>query len=136
MQYVFYPYFWSRKATWVERFTKQEIDPLFLEFLRAGSARVVVPARPGFEVAVTHFLETGKLWGGEGEPPRINSPLYVSIIDEIRERTGAPKGEVAVGEPWDTRVPTALVLARPNTDLPKWKRTAPKAWDWLPDDGS
>jgi hypothetical protein len=135
MQYVFYPYFWSRKTTWVERFTKQEVDPLFLEFLRAGSARVVVPVRPGFEVAVTHFLETGKLWSGEGQPPRINSPLYVSIIDEIRERTGAPKGEIPVGDPWDARVPTALVLVRPNSDLPKWKRTAPEEWDWLPDEG-
>ena len=136
MQYVFYPYFWSRKATWVERFSKQEIDPVFLEFLRAGSARVVVPVRPGFEAAVTHFQETGKLWGGDGEPPRINSPLYVSIIDEIRERTGAPRGEIPVGEPWDNRVPTALVLVRPESDLPKWKRTAPKVWEWLPDEGN
>ena len=135
MQYVFYPYFWSRKNTWVDRFVKQEVDPLFLEFLRAGSARVVVPVRPGFEVAVTHFLETGKLWGGEGEPPSINSPLYVSIIDEIRERTGAPQGELPVGDPWDARVPTALVAVRPKSDLPKWKRTAPLVWDWLPDEG-
>jgi hypothetical protein len=134
MQYVFYPYFWARKTTWVDRFTKQEIDPLFLEFLRAGSARVVVPVRPGFEVAVTHFLETGKLWGGEGEPPSINSPLYVSIIDEIRERTGAPQGEIPVGEPWDARVPTALVLVRPNSDLPRWRRTAPDVWNWLPEE--
>ena len=135
IQYVFYPYFWARKTTWVDRFTKQEIDPLFLEFLRAGSARVVVPVRPGFETAVTHFLETGKLWGGKGEPPRINTPLYVSIIDEIRERTGAPQGEKAVGEPWDVRVPTALVLTRQTADLPKWKRTAPGEWSWLPDEG-
>jgi hypothetical protein len=135
MQYVFYPYFWARKATWVERFTKQEVDPLFLEFLRAGSARVVVPVRPGFELAVTHFLETGKLWGGEGEPPQIGTPLYVSIVDEIRERTGAPKGEIPVGEPWDVRVPTALVLVREESDLPKWKRTAPEEWQWMPDEG-
>ncbi|MET0894141.1 MAG: hypothetical protein ABWY01_11335, partial [Pseudoxanthomonas sp.] len=136
IQYVFYPYFWARKATWVERFSKQEIDPLFLEFLRAGSARVVVPARPGFEAAVSHFLQTGKLWGGEGEPPRIHNPLYVSIIDEIRERTGAPRGEIPVGEPWDNRVPTALVLVRPESDLPKWTRTAPKTWEWVPDEGA
>ena len=110
MQYVFYPYFWSRKSTWVDRFVKQDVDPEFLEFLRAGSARVVVPVRPGFEIAVTHFVETGKIWGGDGDPPQINSPLYVSIIDEIRERTGAPQGEIPVGEPWDARVPTALVL--------------------------
>jgi hypothetical protein len=133
-QWVFYPYFWARKDTWVDRFLKQDIDPQFLEFLRAGSARVVVPVRPGFELAVTHFLETGKLWGGEGEPPQINSPMYVSIIDEIRERTGAPKGELPAGEPWETRVPTALVLVRPKSDLPKWKRVSPDDWKWEPDE--
>ena len=133
-QWVFYPYFWARKTTWVDRFIKQEIDPQFLDFLRAGSARVVVPVRPGFEKAVAHFLETGKLWGGEGEPPDINNPMYVSIIDEIRERTGAPRGEVPVGEPWDTRVPTSLVLVRAESDLPKWKRVSADGWQWLPDE--
>jgi hypothetical protein len=133
-QWVFYPYFWARKTTWVDRFLKQEIDPEFLEFLHAGSARVVVPVRPGFELAVTHFLETGKLWGGEGEPPQINSPMYVSIVDEIRERSGAPKGETPIGEPWETRVPTGLVLVRPNSDLPRWKRVSPIDWQWHPEE--
>jgi hypothetical protein len=108
------------------------VDPEFLDFLRAGSARVVVPVRPGFETAITHFLETGKLWGGAGDPPQINSPLYVSIIDEIRERTGAPQGEIPVGEPWDARVPTPLVLVRGRSDLPSWQRRAPGDWEWLP----
>ena len=132
MQYVFYPYFWSRKSTWIDRFLRQDVDPEFLEFLRAGAARVVVPVRPGFEEAVTHFMETGKLWGGTGDPPQINSPLYVSIIDEIRERTGAPQDEIPVDEPWDARVPTALVLVRATDDLPSWQRTTADAWEWQP----
>lgn len=119
---------------WVDRFVKQDVDPDFLEFLRAGAARVVVPVRPGFELAVTHFIETGKIWGGEGDPPVISSPLYVSIIDEIRERTGAPEGEKPVGEPWDARVPTALVLVRDSSDLPSWKRLADDKWEWEPED--
>lgn len=135
MQYVFYPYFWARKTTWIDRFVKQDVDPQFLEFLKAGAARVVVPVRPGFEVAVTHFIETGKIWGGDGEPPQINSPLYVSIVDEIRERTGAPQGEIAVGEPWDVRVPTALVILREGGDLPEWERVAPNVWEWQPVEG-
>lgn len=134
LQYVFYPYFWGRKSMWVDRFVKQDVDPDFLEFLRAGAARVVVPVRPGFELAVTHFIETGKIWGGEGDPPVISSPLYVSIIDEIRERTGAPEGEKPVGEPWDARVPTALVLVRDSSDLPSWKRLADDKWEWEPED--
>jgi hypothetical protein len=60
--------------------------------------------------------------------------MYVSIIDEIRERTGAPQGELPVGEPWETRVPTALVLVRPKSDLPKWKRLSMDDWQWLPDE--
>ena len=136
MQYVFYPYFWARKTSWIDRFVKQDVDPLFLDFVKAGAARVVVPVRPGFEVAITHFIETGVIWGGDGEPPQINSPLYVSIVDEIRERTGAPQGEIAVGEPWDVRVPTALVIVRDGADLPKWDRVAPDEWNWHPVEGN
>ncbi len=132
LQYVFYPYFWGRKRNWIDRFVKQDDDPRFAEFLKAGSARVVLPVRPGFELALTHYLETGNIWGGEGEPPQISSPLYVSIVDEIRERTGAGKGEVAIGEPWDVRVPTALAIIRDRADLPAWERTEPEKWNWKP----
>jgi hypothetical protein len=132
MQYVFYPYFWGRKITWPERFTKQDTDPEFREVWQAGSARVVVPARSGFEVALTHYLETGKIWNGLGEPPDVNSPLYLSIIEEIKERTGAGQGEIAVGEPWDVRVPTPLVLVRATADLPEWERIDEQEWDWRP----
>jgi hypothetical protein len=74
------------------------------------------------------------MWGGEGDPPEINSPLYVSIIDEIKERTGAPKGEIPVGDPWEARVPTELIIVKATADLPKWKRTAPGEWQWVPDE--
>jgi hypothetical protein len=132
LQYVFYPYFWARKDTWIERFTRQDTDPEFRDFWQAGAARVVVPARPGFEVALTHFLETGKLWNGEGNPPDISSPMYVSIIDEIKQRTGAGQDEIPVGEPWDVRVPTPLLLVRPQADLPTWQRVNPDGWQWYP----
>jgi hypothetical protein len=31
-------------------------------------------------------------------------------------------------------VPTALVLVRPKSDLPKWKRVSTDDWQWLPDE--
>ena len=34
--------------------------------------------------------------------------LYVPIVREIQERTGAPLGEVPVGDPWTTRLPTPV----------------------------
>lgn len=130
MQYVFYPYFWARKDTWSSRFTREEVDPQFLEFMQAGAARIVVPVRPGFELAVTHYLETKHIWNGEGEEPEIRDPLYVSIVREIQERTGAPLGEVPVGDPWTTRLPTPLVILRTEETLPKWERTDPDGWEW------
>jgi hypothetical protein len=136
LQYVCYPYFWAQRETWSERFRRSEVDPAFQEFMQAGSARVVVPVRPGFEVAVLHFLETleatgvGEIWNGVGDPPDINSPLYVSIVREIQERTDAPLGEIAVGSPWKTQVPTPLAILRPDASLPRWQRADPAGWDW------
>lgn len=134
MQWVFYPYFWARAETWVDRFTRTDVDPEFREFWMAGAARVVVPARRGFEPALNHYLETGQLWNGQGDPPDVSSPLYVSIVQEIKERTGADADELPVGEPWDVRVPTSLVLVRLTEDLPSWRRVAPDTWEWLPED--
>jgi hypothetical protein len=132
MQYVFYPYFWARyKEAWAPMFTRSEPDPAFLEFLQAGSARVVVPVRPGFELALTHYLECGEIWNGTGEPPDINDPLYVPIITEIQERTGASQGEFPVGDPWETRVPTPLIVLRAKEEkLPRWERVDPSNWEW------
>jgi hypothetical protein len=131
MQWVFYPYFWGRQAKWAERFLRADVDEDFQEFLKAGAARVVVPARTGFEEALTYYLETGEIWNGAGAPPPIHSPLYVSIITEIRERTGAPQGEIAVGEPWETRIPTPLVILRSEEKLPKWERVGgADDWEW------
>jgi hypothetical protein len=129
LQYVFYPYYWSRADRWAKRFLRQDVDPSFLEFLQAGAARVVVPVRPGFELALTYYLENWVIYNGEGDPP-INDPLYVPIVTEIQERTGAPQGELPVGEPWLTRVPTPLAIVRQEDTLPAWERSDPSGWDW------
>jgi hypothetical protein len=131
IQYVFYPYFWARPGGWADRFHARNMDPEFEEFLKAGYARVVVPVRVGFDVAVSYFMEKGEVWNGEGEPP-INHPLYKPIVDEIKERTGGDLGEVPVGDPWETRLPTTAVLVRRDNALPEWERVAPNEWRWKP----
>ncbi|MCC2321145.1 hypothetical protein [Cellulomonas xiejunii] len=139
LQYVCYPYYWARKPTWDERLLREDVDPAFLEFFKAGAARVVVPVRPGFEVALSHYLEKDEIWDGEGEPPDITSDTYLPIVTEIQERTGADQGELPVGEPWETRVPTPLVILRTEPGLPRWVRTGTDGWAWgeevPPDDG-
>jgi len=127
MMYVFYPYYWAAKERWRASVLHRDDDPMFGEFLRAGAARVVLPVRPGFELALTHFLETGQIWEG-GDPPEITSPMYLSIVDEIKERTGAPGVEVPQGDPWEIRVPTTLVALRREPGLPAWSKNADGTW--------
>ncbi|MFE4140464.1 hypothetical protein ACFX4I_01155 [Peribacillus sp. YIM B13472] len=131
LTYVFYPYFWSRKETWLERFDYADADPLFTQFIKAGAARVVVPARPGFESAIDHFMKTGKIWNGKGLPD-ITDPLYVPIVQEIKNQLGAPLNEKPWGSSWKVKLPTDLVRLRPDESLPVWKKN--KSGEWVPND--
>jgi hypothetical protein len=129
--YLFYPYFWGRRSTWIEQMQYEDADPRFTDFLRSGAARVAVPVRPGFELALEHFLSTGEIWNG-GELPPITDPLYVPIITELSEQLGAPGAEVARGAPWDVNVPTSLVLLRGDGSLPRWRKDTDGRW--VPDE--
>lgn len=93
MTYLFYPYFWGNKEDWTTNALLDDNDPLFAQFLRAGAARVIVPARPGFEASVCSYLNNG--WpipddadaacpGGEGGD---GMPEF-SIADEIKAQQG------------------------------------------------
>lgn len=133
LTYLFYPYFWGEKAHWIERFLSEDTDPQFAEFLRAGSARVMLPVRLGFEPAILHYLETGQIWNGLDEPPGVNDPLFISLAQEIRERTGDFDGETSYGEPWDVRIPTTLVRLRADDQLPEWVQEEDGAWVPVPE---
>lgn len=130
MTWIAYPYYWSRKSTWADRLGYKDPDPAFNQFMQAGYVRVQIPARPGFELAIQHFMETGDIWEGKGLPS-IGDPLYLPIADEIAERLGKPDTEVKQGDPWEVRVPTTLVHLRPDDKLPKWKEDS--NGDWVED---
>ena len=120
MTYRFYPYFWGRKSKWLETLQSDDPDPLFSIFLKAGTARVVVPVRKSFTEAMTLYLATGAIWDDSGQAPQVNDPLYVSIIQEIQEQDGAdPKG-IAEGTSWPVRLPTTLVILQEETKLPSF----------------
>lgn len=127
MSYVTYPYFWGRKSQWDERIAYEDPDPVYEDFLKAGYCRVSVPARPGFEGAIDHFLTFGETWNG-GPLPSISSPLYLPIADEIAERLDRPGDEIPQGDPWKVRIPTNLVHLRPDDKLPKWQQNAQGEW--------
>lgn len=127
MTWVTYPYFWGRKSEWDERLGYDDPDPAFADFLRAGYARVTVPARPGFETAIDHFLTFGEIWNGGPLPP-VSNPLYLPIADELAARLGRPEHEVPQGDPWTVRVPTELVHLRADDKLPTWVQNAAGEW--------
>lgn len=123
LTYLFYPYFWGRKKKWVANSNESDPDPMFMEFLQAGAARVVVPASRAYNDAVLYFLWSDKpnlrerLWKG-GPTPTINDPLYKSIADEIRNQTDDLAGAKPEGDPWEFTMPTTLVWLQGDSKLP------------------
>jgi type II secretion system protein G len=75
MLYFLYPYFWSNVARWDAKKYLDHPDALHRVFLKAGSARVVLTIRPGFEVDFLSVLETGQTGG---------SHPYVTIAQEMQ----------------------------------------------------
>lgn len=110
MSYNFYPYFWSRKSEWKTIYRLEDADPIFTQFLQAGYARVIVPVREGFEKAALRYVADGTIWDG-GDPPSINDPYYVSLIDELEDPVG-----IAEGDPWQIRIPTSLTILQKDAD--------------------
>ena len=120
MSYVHYPYFWGRKARWLNALHLTDPDPDFAAFLKAGATRLQVPVRPGFERAVAYFCQTGKLWNGN-DAPLLEDDLYLPIVEEIAERLDGPTQATPVpadAEPWEVRVPTSLVLLQNLEEVP------------------
>jgi hypothetical protein len=124
MSYNFYPFYWAGADSWLPLYGHQNDDPTFKAFLQSGMARVVVTVRPGFEKAVAHYIETGQIWNG-GEVPVIGDPLYLSIIEEMKNI----ESDGPIGKPWLTKVPTTLTIVQKDTvsldasGLPYWCTT-------------
>lgn len=108
MSYYFYPFYWAQKDNWQDMYLEQNDDPLFRSFLQSGMARVILTVRPGFEEAVNWYMATGQVWNG-GQVPTIDDPLFLSIVEELRQPEGAVEGE------WETRVPTSLTVIQAGT---------------------
>jgi len=117
MTYVLYPYFWTSRERWPMLQPQDGADPAFVRFLRSGSARIALPARPGFEWAVIYYNLFGVPWLG-GAPPIPDDPLYVSVAQEIQEQMSGPD-EGEPGDMWEVKLPTTLVWIDPDPGMPK-----------------
>ncbi|HFU7058053.1 TPA: hypothetical protein ACGN81_005144 [Bacillus cereus] len=79
--YFLYSYFWDIPDSWDNISTIQHPDATRQAFLRAGSARVVLTVRKGWEVAWTYFAEFGSTFLPSHLPPH----PYLSIAKEIQD---------------------------------------------------
>lgn len=80
--YFTYPYFWDSPERWQHKLFLQHPDARHQEFLRAGSARVVLTIREGYERSFTELMEAGAF--GELVVPGVDTHPYLAIADEIR----------------------------------------------------
>jgi len=119
LAWVAYPYYWASRDRWSDLMDLETVDPALGNFLRAGSVRVVVPARPGFSSAVLHWLTFRQPWLGGSCPPVPGQPMYVSVAREIQDQLmPPPDGEP--GESWEVALPTTLQwLDDRAADLPR-----------------
>jgi hypothetical protein len=125
MTYLFYPYFWGRKESWAIESVRTDSDPLFMDFLRAGSARVVIPASKHYDDALRYFFSmpgnvADRIWQG-GDPPCIDDDLYRSIAEETKKKTDDLDEATPEGEPWEYTIPTTLVWLQDSSDLPTFE---------------
>ncbi len=119
--YVLYPYLWAGRDKHVEVLSRTSTDPVHEAFLQAGAARVTVPVRPGYELAVSRYLADGVLWNGFGPPTADEMDEgevpFLPVFKLLAERLGRPGKEEPVGEPWEVTVPTPLVYLQPTPGL-------------------
>ena len=59
----------------------------------------------------------GQIWNG-GDVPAPDDPLFVSIIDELKEADGQFNGGNKEGEPWISKMPTSLVYLQALNQTP------------------
>ena len=119
LSFVLYPGYWVTQKRLIETFARRsDADGVFTTFLRAGAARVLVPATPKFELACLYFLATGVPWLGS-DVPALGDPLFVPVDEEVRQQQDNRLGATPVGESWEYLVPTTLkYLIGSTTDLP------------------
>jgi hypothetical protein len=107
LTFVFYPYYWADRQSWDAINGVTAIDSSFESFLKAGSARVVVPARPGMESAVHHWLLYQEPFLGRPMPIP-GDPMYVSVATEIRDLLVPPEDGIP-GESWEAQIGTTFL---------------------------
>jgi hypothetical protein len=118
--YYLYSYFWDVPQSWDFIRQIQHPDATRQAFLRAGSARVVLTVRQGWELAWTYFVE----FGSTTMPSPLPSHPYLTIAQQIQDYDstnypGIPPADPNGGGPIDDGTPqigtTTVQALQPST---------------------
>jgi hypothetical protein len=118
--YFLYSYFWDVPQSWDFIRKLQHPDATRQAFLRAGSARVVLTVRKGWEVAWAYFVECGST----SLPSPLPSHPYLTIAQQIQDYDsinypGIPPANPDGGGPIDDGTPqvgtTSTAVLAPST---------------------
>jgi hypothetical protein len=104
--YFLYSYFWDVPQSWDFIRQIQHPDATRQAFLRAGSARIVLTVRKGWEVAWTYFVEHGST----SMPDPLPKTPYLTIAQQIQDYDatnypGIPPANPDGGGPIDDGTP-------------------------------
>jgi hypothetical protein len=129
MTYNFYPPFKDHKhqeAT-LSALKYSDNDPLFTSFLQAGSARVLVPVRPEYNLSILYYLSTGMIWSGENALTP-TTEQYLSIVNQLkilsegRHQYHQEKHERKYeNQSWEFTIPTSMIVVQDSSELPQFK---------------
>jgi hypothetical protein len=118
--YFVYSYFWDVPDSWEFIRQIQHPDATRQAFLRAGSARVVLTVRQGWELAWTYFVE----YGSTSMPSPLPAHPYLTIAQQIQDYDsinypGIPPADPDGGGPIDDGTPqvgtTSAEILNPST---------------------
>ena len=120
--YFFYPYFWGWKHGVEEPAVARRRRSAVRRLLARRRGARGIPGAARLRGRSDPLPGDRRRSGTAAPPPDISSSLYVPIVTEIQESTGAPGNEEPVGDPWLVRLPTTLVRLRPHNDCPSGRR--------------
>jgi hypothetical protein len=114
-----YPYFWNSPENWNALRFLDHPDLLHRAFLRAGSARVVLTIRPGYEESFTSLVETGAF----GQLPQ-NHP-YMTIAQEIENYAKTNYPGIPPANPDDPQNDANVLKAEQGKLIGRWYEYTP-----------
>ncbi|WP_210544015.1 hypothetical protein [Rhodoferax sp. PAMC 29310] len=121
--YFTYPYFWDSPESWQHKLFMQHPNARHQEFLRAGSARVVLTIREGYERSFTELMEAGAF--GELVLPGAGTHPYLTIADEIRNYAETNYPGIPAANPADNDDEEAVEAGERGVLIGRWYEFTP-----------